>query len=104
MDLREVCFALIEKYGLKMLILTCGTNGSYVFTSDAMTFLKTPVVAVEDTVGAGDAFSAAFCAGILCGMEPFEAHKLAVKTSAYVCTCKGAMPELPDEIRKATHP
>ena len=61
-DLQDKCRSLLEKYNLKMLILTCGINGSYVFTSDEYSFLTTPKVEVADTVGAGDSFTAAFCA------------------------------------------
>ena len=56
---------------------------------------ETPKVPVADTVGAGDSFTAAFCASILNGKSVPEAHKLAVEVSAYVCTQSGAMPELP---------
>lgn len=31
-DLQDKCWILLAKYNLKMLILTCGVNGSYVFT------------------------------------------------------------------------
>ena len=31
-DLQDKCWILLGKYNLKMLILTCGINGSYVFT------------------------------------------------------------------------
>ena len=78
-----------------MLILTCGTNGSYVFTPGVVSFQETPRVPVADTVGAGDAFTAAFTSAILSGKPVQEAHKLAVEVSAYVCTQSGAMPELP---------
>lgn len=88
---------LIEQYNLKMLILTCGTNGSYVFTPDEVSFQATPRVEVADTVGAGDSFTAAFISSILKGKSVVESHKIAVKTSAYVCTQKGAMPLLPAE-------
>ena len=50
-----------------MLILTCGINGSYVFTPGVVSFQETPKVPVADTVGAGDSFTAAFCASILNG-------------------------------------
>lgn len=90
---QTVCEALINKYNLKMLILTCGTNGSYVFTADGQSnFEPTPKVAVADTVGAGDSFTGAFIASILDGMSIAEAHQRAVRVSAFVCTQKGAMP------------
>ena len=98
-DLRDKCWILLAKYNLKMLILTCGVNGSYVFTPGKVSFVETPKVEVADTVGAGDSFTAAFVSAILKGKSVPEAHKLAVDTSAFVCTQHGAMPILPDELK-----
>lgn len=97
-DLQDKCWILLGKYNLKMLILTCGINGSYVFTPGNVSFQPTPKVEVADTVGAGDSFTAAFIASILKGRSVQEAHSRAVRTSAYVCTKKGAMPILPAEL------
>ncbi|MCH5224908.1 MAG: carbohydrate kinase [Muribaculaceae bacterium] len=97
-DLQDKCWILLGKYNLKMLILTCGINGSYVFTPGNVSFLPTPKVDVQDTVGAGDSFTAAFIASILKGLSVPEAHHKAVETSAFVCTQKGAMPILPKSI------
>lgn len=97
-DLQDKCWILLGKYNLKMLILTCGINGSYVFTPGNVSFQPTPIVEVADTVGAGDSFTAAFIASILKGKSVAEAHSCAVRTSAFVCTQKGAMPILPSEL------
>ena len=95
----DKCWLLLAKYGLKMLILTCGVEGSYVFIPGKMSFQPTPRVAVADTVGAGDSFTGSFTAAILAGKSVEEAHKLAVEVSAFVCTQSGAMPVLPDELK-----
>ena len=100
-DLQDKCWILLGKYNLKMLILTCGINGSYVFTPGNVSFQPTPKVEVADTVGAGDSFTAAFISSILKGKSVAEAHSLAVQTSAFVCTRKGAMPILPEELTTA---
>lgn len=54
---------------------------------------------VADTVGAGDSFTAAYCAAVLAGKSTREAHRLAVDLAAYVCTQHGAMPEVPEELK-----
>jgi fructokinase len=95
----DVCRRLIADYGLDMVVLTCGVNGSYVFTSSEDFFRPTPQVRVADTVGAGDSFTGAFCAALLGGRSVDEAHALAVEVSAYVCTQHGAMPPLPEEMK-----
>ena len=94
----EICRKLVEMYNLKLVILTKGTNGSYVITSCEEFFRPTPKVTVADTVGAGDAFTAGFVASLLRGKTIPEAHKTAVEVSAFVCTQHGAMPVLPDTL------
>ena len=95
-DLKDKCWIILAKYGLKMLILTCGVNGSYVFVPGEVSFVETPKVEVADTVGAGDSFTGAFVSAVLKGLSVPEAHRLAVEVSAYVCTQAGAMPVLPE--------
>ena len=99
-DLQDKCWILLAKYNLKMLILTCGVNGSYVFTPGEISFVETPKVEVADTVGAGDSFTATFVAAILKGKKVSEAHKLDVDASAFVCTQYGAMPVFPLELKQ----
>lgn len=97
-DLQDKCWILLAKYKLEILILTCGVNGSYVFTPGNVSFVETPQVTVADTVGAGDSFTAAFISALLKGKTVKEAHQLAVNVSAYVCTQNGAMPRLPGHL------
>ena len=99
LDIENKCWLILGKYNLDMLVLTCGTNGSYVFTPGQMSFQETPKVEVADTVGAGDSFTGSFCAAILSGMPVTDAHRRAVEVSAYVCTQNGAMPELPARLK-----
>ena len=99
LDIENKCWLILGKYDLDMLVLTCGTNGSYVFTPGQMSFQETPKVEVADTVGAGDSFTGSFCAAILEGKPVAESHKRAVQVSAFVCTQNGAMPVIPEEMK-----
>ena len=100
LDIENKCWLILGKYNLDMLVLTCGTNGSYVFTPGQKSFQETPKVQVADTVGAGDSFTGSFVGSILNGKSVAEAHRTAVQVSAYVCTQNGAMPTLPPELLK----
>ena len=100
LDIENKCWLILGKYNLDMLVLTCGTNGSYVFTPGHVSFQETPKVKVADTVGAGDSFTGSFVGSILNGKSVADAHRLAVQVSAYVCTQNGAMPTLPAELLK----
>lgn len=93
---QEICIKLLKDYKLDVVILTKGTDGSFVFTRKETSYQPTPKVHVADTVGAGDSFTAAFVASYLHGERITDAHQLAAEVSAYVCTQHGAMPKLPD--------
>ncbi len=103
-DLKDKCWILLSKYKLDILILTCGINGSYIFAPGKVSFMATPRVEVADTVGAGDSFTAAFITSMLSDNDIRKAHERAVEVSAYICTQRGAMPQIPSEILKKIEP
>ena len=90
----EVCRKIKETYSLEYLALTKGEKGSYLFHEDEISFRPTPLVEVEDTIGAGDSFTSAMVMGILNKLPLKEIHQKAVEISAFVCTQKGATPVL----------
>ena len=92
-DYEVCCKALLEKYGLKYVILTAGSKFSAIYSTDENSVIGTPKVAVADSVGAGDSFSGAFVYSILAGKSLKEAHRKAVNTAAFVCSKEGAWPE-----------
>jgi fructokinase len=98
-DHEYLCRNLLDKYELKLVANTCGTNGSYLYSKDEKSFIKTPVVKVKDTIGAGDSFTAALMVSLLHGYKLSECHRLAVAISAFVCENSGAMPDYTEELR-----
>lgn len=87
---------LFARFGLQQLILTRGADCSEVYGPEGLlSHLDTPKVQVADTVGAGDSFTAAYVASRLQGRPVPEAHALAVRISAWVCTQAGAINPLP---------
>lgn len=87
----EACSLLLQRYDLRLVVLTGGSRFSAIYTPDgAVSRIKTPKVKVEDTVGAGDAFTGALVASLIKGASVEEAHEAAVRTAAYVCTQSGA--------------
>ncbi|MBB3697030.1 carbohydrate kinase [Flammeovirga yaeyamensis] len=87
----EILSQLIKNYHLNVVALTMGTEGSYLCTENETSFLPTPKVNVVDTVGAGDAFTAALVVGWLQSKTLKQIHEEAVELSAFVCTRSGAM-------------
>jgi len=85
----------INNYGLKMLILTCGEQGSRIFADGKEYVCESRKIEVVDTVGAGDAFTAMIVVGLLSGLSMETLHKRANEIAAFVCTQSGATPRLP---------
>ena len=88
----QICRELLKTYNLRYVIFTAGEKYSIIYAPDAVSRLDTPHVSVADTVGAGDSFSGAFVAAVLAGENLYQAHEVAVKTAAFVCTKPGAWP------------
>jgi fructokinase len=84
----------IKDYGLKMLVLTCGSHGSRIFHEGKELFCASRKVEVVDTVGAGDAFTAVVVVGLLSGWSMETIHDRATEIAAFVCTQSGATPKL----------
>lgn len=93
----QICNELLKTYQLNNIILTKGSEGSYIFPKEGeISYQPSKRVIVTDTVGAGDSFTAAFIVYKLNGSTLEEAHWHAVEISAYVCTQQGGMSPLPD--------
>ncbi|WP_320170543.1 carbohydrate kinase [Maridesulfovibrio sp.] len=96
----EMLKALHDQFNLRLSVLTRGSRGSLLITdAEVVDSLGTKVEKIEDTVGAGDAFTASVVIGTLLGLGLNEICEHAGRLAAYVCTCRGAMPEVPDEFR-----
>jgi fructokinase len=85
---------------LRVVALTRGARGSTLFSGERTAGHTLPAcqVAVKDTVGAGDAFTAALIVGLLSGWSLEAIHDRAVAAAAFVCTQSGATPALPGEL------
>lgn len=91
--------ALIRMFDLSMIIYTAGSAFSEIHDkTGCLSHVDTPKVNVVDTVGAGDSFTAGFIASYLNGATVKDAHERAVKISAYMCTQKGAINHIPNEL------
>ena len=86
------CAVLQRRYDIKIVILTCGAEGSYVYSKDgAVSSQETPTVDVVDTVGAGDSFTAAVVLSLIKGESIAVVHSKATAVAAATCTHSGAM-------------
>ena len=90
---------LVRRYRLRLVALTRGDRGSLLVAAEDRSELPAPAVDVVDTVGAGDAFTAALAMGLLQGWPLEEINGQAAEVAAFVCTHPGGAPDLPAALR-----
>ncbi|GAH38355.1 unnamed protein product, partial [marine sediment metagenome] len=88
----ELCTLLIEKYGLDLICLTKGRNGSLLVNERETVKHPGRKVTVIDTVGAGDAFTAALAIQYLKGSSLERISEAANKLGSWVASQVGATP------------
>lgn len=103
-DERQQIQGLATRFGLQVVALTCGASGSLLYHDGRWAQGTARAVKVKDTVGAGDAFTAALCIGLLRHLDLDEISQTANRIAAHVCSCSGAMPTLPEELRLLLNP
>lgn len=90
---------LVKRYGLQLAVLTRGGQGSLLVSPSQVSSHSGFQTEVRDTIGAGDAFTATTILGLLKG-DPIETiNENANRVAAFVCSCKGAMPPLPEKFK-----
>jgi fructokinase len=86
---------LSAKYrNLEEITVTCGENGAYAYFvyDDKLYYASAKEVDVISTVGAGDSFGASYLVSRLKGKSIEQSLKRAAEVSAYVVSCKDAIP------------
>lgn len=90
--------ALARRYDLVAIALTRGAHGAVLVggNEDEVSDRCGVAIDVVDTVGAGDAFTAALALGLRNGDDLGAVNRHACEVAAYVCTQSGATPLLSD--------
>jgi len=91
---RERIRALMETFALDLVCVTRGERGCVIYSNSAYSEVAGYKVRVADTVGSGDAFTAALVMRLLAGDPPEAAADFANRVGAYVATQCGATPAL----------
>ena len=95
----EIARSILRRYSLQLVALTRGAHGSLLI-SDTGELSKASglKVNVVDTVGAGDAFTAALGLGLLFNLPLNTINDWANQVAAYVCTQAGGTPTFPTHL------
>lgn len=88
---------LLPQYDLRLVCVTRGSNGSLLISRDEISEHLGFKVKIADTVGAGDAFTAALVHGLLRNEPLSRINDLANRVGAWVASEPGAMPPSPKE-------
>jgi len=99
---QEILTGLTERFSLKLIALTKGDKGSCLFSSGTISDHPGFPVEVADSVGAGDAFTAALAVGMLQGNQLDDINEHANRVASFVCSKTGATPKLPEAIAVGT--
>jgi fructokinase len=98
-DARRRIEELVRRFGFKIVVVTYGPSGSLIHQEGRWLEVPPQAVQVVDTVGAGDAFTAALTMGLLRKIDLSEVHAIAAEIARYVCSQLGATPSIPEAFR-----
>jgi len=93
----------LDRYGLELVCITRAEQGCFLISRDETIDVGGIDVEVADTVGAGDAFTAALIAARLENWPLSTTARFANEIGALVATRAGAMPELQVEFANLVH-
>ncbi len=94
-DPLEAAVAL-EALGPRQVLIKLGADGCLARIDGVTHEVAAPVVAVLDTVGAGDAFAAGYLAELIAGAAPEQRLATAVAAGAWAVTVSGDWEGMPD--------
>jgi fructokinase len=94
-DTRTQIARLADRFELQVVAFTRGARGSWLYSSGGWSECDAASSNVVDTVGAGDAFTAAMTLGLLSRWNLDRVNQLANEIAAFVCSRPGGTPVLP---------
>ncbi|MFB3777635.1 MAG: carbohydrate kinase family protein [Bryobacteraceae bacterium] len=92
-DIGEFCRSGAARFGWEAVAVTLGERGSGIWADGAYSEADGIRVTVADTVGAGDAFTAALVHGLSMGWPPHDIAEYANRVGALIASRPGGTPE-----------
>lgn len=90
---------LAGRFNLNLIALTRAERGSLLYQHGNWSELPGRKMDIRDTIGAGDAFTAALVLGLLNRFTLGDIHRIAADVASFVCSQPGATPALPANLR-----
>lgn len=92
---RSFCRRVAKDHDIQTVLVTLGAKGCFVYTRGGERHIESAPSSGGDTIGAGDAFSAAFLYAYLSGKDAFTAAHCGNVLGAFVAANTGALPRFP---------
>lgn len=99
-SLEDTARKIASEFDVKIVCITKGGDGYGILYNGKYSEHPAKKVEVCDTIGAGDAFSAAFLANYLKTNDIIDSGKKAAALGSFVASKKSAIPDLDEEIKK----
>jgi fructokinase len=94
----EILQQLADQFQLRCVALTRGADGAVIVRGKEISDLPGTAVEVADTVGAGDAFTAALALGLLAQRDVQQINRHAIAVASYICSQTGATAGFPPRL------
>ena len=91
----EQAAGILKNKGVKIVVITLGANGAYVYSDDFKGIIPVPKVQAVDTTAAGDTFNGALAVALTEGSNLGDAIKYANHAASISVTRKGAQSSIP---------
>lgn len=91
----EILRQVTVQHQLQCVALTRGAKGAVIVCNDDASDMDGMPIEVADTVGAGDAYTAAMALELLAGRSVEQVNQSAIVAASYVCSQSGATPSFP---------
>lgn len=101
------CQSLHERFGISTVLITLGEGGSFAYEASGITFYEPGFrVCVQDTIGAGDAFTAGFIVSLLKGQDIAECCRAGNTLGSLSATKVGGMSRISESeiVEFCAHP
>ncbi|MBI4283601.1 MAG: carbohydrate kinase [Chloroflexi bacterium] len=98
-DERRLLGELCRRFNLALIALTKGPRGSLLYSREQISLHDGYKTEVVDTVGSGDAFTAALALGMLTGSDIDTINDYANRVASFVCSQRGATPAMPEDLK-----
>jgi fructokinase len=95
---------LAERFDLQLVAFTRGECGSLLYQRGDWSDRPGQKLNIVDTIGAGDAFTAALVMGLLNQFNLEDIHQIAADAATFVCSQPGATPTFPADLRATFAP